>query len=83
MPDTTFSTSMKPLWFHEPLTFQPPICPRSSPRGGICHPAAGVTARNGDILTLPAVPVPPTLSMSSTRGCAPSSSMRCSLRQDR
>lgn len=56
MPDTTFSTSMKPLWFHEPLTFQPPICPRSSPRGGIRHPAGGVTAWDRNILTPPGGP---------------------------
>lgn len=37
MPDTIFSTSMKLLWFQEPVTFHPPICHQMVP-GGVCHP---------------------------------------------
>lgn len=96
VPDTILSTSMKLLWFQEPVTFHPPICRQTDPvpQGGMgsvpkgCPLPGYVKSQTGDVLgTSPTARLicgwPPTLSMSSMRGWEPSSSILCSLRQDR
>lgn len=58
VPDTILRTSMKPVWFQEPVMFHPPICRQTDPasQGGIgsipegCPLPSNMKSRTGDAL---------------------------------